>query len=170
MEQVINKARGVFIWVRLVVDILAKGVRDGTPLAVLQDTVSQLPEELKDLYSHTLRRIDSEYATEAYIMLQIALCSISPLPLAVFIQCASYARKHQLDEPASFEDMTRHLTSRSGGLLETVSHEQGDDVPSEVEEVIDISSSESGTGSITANDLSKNPETTYDTVVVQFIH
>ena len=121
VELVTNKARGVFIWVKLVVDMLSKGFRDGTPLLVLQETVSQLPEELRDLYSHTLRRIDSEYAEKAYIMLQIALCSISPLPLRDFIQSIVYTSQREQASCGSFNDMIRLLTSRSGGLLEAVS-------------------------------------------------
>lgn len=83
--QVTNKAHGVFIWVRLVVDLLAKGLRDGSSLKVLEKRLAEMPEELKDLYAHTLRRIEPSYADEAHIMLQIALCALSPLHLDTFV-------------------------------------------------------------------------------------
>ena len=106
-----------------------KGVRDGTPLSILEDRVSEMPQELEDLYLHTLRKVQVEYAKEAYIMLQIALCSLSPLPLATFNKCTNYARWNQIhDDDASQEDMLRYLSSRSGGLLEAVRRDSGDSV------------------------------------------
>lgn len=75
VDPVAEKALGVFIWVRLVANLLSKGIRDGTPYAALEDKVTRMPRELKDLYADTLRRIEVEYTSEAYIMLQIVLCS-----------------------------------------------------------------------------------------------
>ncbi|TVY26816.1 Protein SERAC1 [Lachnellula hyalina] len=116
-ENVNAKAHGVFIWVRIVVDELVKGVRDGTALSLLERKVSDMPEELEDLYRHTLERIEPEYADEAYIMLQIALCSLSPLPLQTFIKCTSVIKSEGYYNSSEAE-MLRQLISRSGGLLE----------------------------------------------------
>ena len=69
IELVTNRALGVFIWVRLVVNLLVKGIRDGTPLTTLEIIARDLPQELKDLYAHTLKRIEPVYTTEAYIIL-----------------------------------------------------------------------------------------------------
>lgn len=118
-EHVTAKAHGVFIWVRIVVDELAKGVRDGTALSLLEEKVSDMPEELGDLYRHTLERIEPEYTEEAYIMLQIALCSLSPLPLQTFIRCTSIIKLGEHYDSSEAE-MFRQLISRSGGLLETI--------------------------------------------------
>ena len=118
-EQVTNRARGVFIWVRLVVAELAKGIRDGTPLVELEDQLSKMPQELKDLYINTLKRVEPEYHEETHIMLQIALCSFSPLPLKKFLQCTFYSRRNKaLKDCGTEHEMLRYLTSRSGGLLE----------------------------------------------------
>lgn len=120
-EQVTDRARGVFIWVRLVVKELAKGIRDGTPLVELEDQLSKMPQELKELYINTLRRIEPEYQDEMHIMLQIALCSFSPLPLKAFLQCTFYSKRNEeLEDCGTKEEMLRRLTSRSGGLLEAV--------------------------------------------------
>jgi hypothetical protein len=120
-EQVTDRARGVFIWVRLVVKELAKGIRDGTPLVELEDQLSKMPQELKELYINTLRRIEPEYQDEMHIMLQIALCSFSPLPLKAFLQCTFYSKRNEeLEDCGTEEEMLRRLTSRSGGLLEAV--------------------------------------------------
>ncbi|CZR69613.1 uncharacterized protein PAC_19513 [Phialocephala subalpina] len=120
VQQVTNKAHGVFIWVRLVVDLLAKDSRDGSSPRELEQRLAETPEELRDLYAHTLRRIDPAYAEEAHIMLQIALCALSPLPLETFVNAASVALRDENPESQSREAMLLRLNSRSGGLLEAV--------------------------------------------------
>ena len=134
IELVTNRALGVFIWVKLVVDLLVKGIRDGTPLTTLEIIARDLPQELKDLYAHTLKRIEPGYATEAYIMLQITLCTLVPLPLASFMGSVDFNYKqllqssrpqqHRLGELSlkdSISSPARRLASRCGGLLEIVS-------------------------------------------------
>jgi len=137
-DLVAERALGVFIWVRLVVDLLSKGIRDGTPYVALEDQVAKMPRELKDLYANTLRRVDPGYSTEAYIMLQMALCSLVPLPARSFMASLDFVQRSyrwprsddaRLKDPTTlgiydFENgaprswnMSR-LASRSGGLLE----------------------------------------------------
>ena len=151
IELVTKRALGVFIWVRLVVDLLSKGFRDGTPYSTLEEQVNRMPQELKELYADTLRRIEPGYASEAYIMLQMAVCSLIPLPLNTFMACldinyhtrygvASESKGNfgrdlfgfdgiltnslKVAEQTSKEPTTAmksRLISRSGGLLEIVS-------------------------------------------------
>ena len=134
IELVTERALGVFIWVRLVVDLLVKGIRDGTPLTTLEIIARDLPQELKDLYAHTLKRIEPGYATEAYIMLQITLYTLVPLPLASFMGSVDFNYKQllqssrpqqhrlgELDLKDSISSPARRLASRCGGLLEIVS-------------------------------------------------
>ena len=111
------------------VDLLSKGIRDGTPYQKLEDQIMQMPQELKDLYADTLRRIEPDYSTEAYVMLQVALCSLTSLPLSAFMKCIDHVmgdvdtsglRGPESNAPKVFfllSDRNR-LESRSGGLLE----------------------------------------------------
>jgi hypothetical protein len=162
-SHVTTKARGVFIWVRIVVDELVKGIRDGTPISLLEEKVTQMPEELSDLYRHTLERIESEYAEESYIMLQITLCSLSPLPLDMFMGCVSLSRWQEVHE-ATEAEMMRQLISRSGGLLEILSTAP----PLGTETSSNESGSEDGQVSDSTWSMERRPyvETTY----IQFIH
>ena len=137
---VARRASGVFIWVRLVVDMLAKGIQDGTPHRTLEEKVNKIPQELRDLYADTLRRIEPEYSSEAFIMLQTTLCSFEPLPLKVlmFISdmnthlCGSDKNdmfpNHYPGDPAqrSTSSQKSRLASRSGGLLEVVQRDQSE--------------------------------------------
>lgn len=85
VNHVADKAFGVFIWVRLVMDLISKGARDGTPYPVLEEMASQMPQELEELYADTLRRVEPDYSVEAYRMLQITLCSLVPLSVEDFV-------------------------------------------------------------------------------------
>jgi hypothetical protein len=120
-------AHGVFIWVRIVVEEIANGVRSRTPLFVLEETLAHMPKELKDLYEHTLERIETGHAEEAFVMLQIALCALSPLPLVTFLNATSFTvwGKYSAPGEESEDDMIRRVVSRSGGLLEVVTGSVG---------------------------------------------
>ena len=135
---VATRASGVFIWVRLVVDLLAKGIQDGTPHRTLEEKVNKIPQELRDLYADTLRRIEAEYSPEAFIMLQTALCSFEPLPLKIFMaildinlvyheEYRDYKDAVTLASDRMEQSTSSHksrLASRSGGLLELVQRDQ----------------------------------------------
>lgn len=77
-----SRVLGVFIWVRLVVNELVQGIRDG----------STIPNEASVIYSPGASRFiyaEPQYAKEAYVMLQITLCNRSPLTLLEFTRCAN---------------------------------------------------------------------------------
>ncbi|KAL8678393.1 MAG: hypothetical protein Q9186_005235 [Xanthomendoza sp. 1 TL-2023] len=131
-EQITTKAQGVFIWVRLVVDQLVKSIRDGTPYKTLRRMIAETPEELQDLYDNTLCRIDPGYANETYVMFQLVLCSIEPLPLDTVVKATEMSLDRYLNDNnnqrtnasgkvsdnLSTEGLLRWLISRGGGLLE----------------------------------------------------
>ena len=131
---VATRASGVFIWVRLVVDLLAKGIQDGTPYRTLKEKVNKIPQELRDLYADTLRRIEPEYSSEAFIMLQTTLCSFEPLPLEVLMYISDVNSDSARLDPAWYGDLPEEstssqksrLASRSGGLLEAVQRDQSE--------------------------------------------
>ncbi|KAI4195526.1 MAG: hypothetical protein LQ350_007159 [Teloschistes chrysophthalmus] len=124
-EQITAKAQGVFIWVRLVTEHVAKNIRDGTPYQTLEGTVAAMPEELEDLYYHTVARIDAEYTNEAHIIFQMVLCSVEPLTLETLFHASRYSSRLYLHDDKSDEtpDMypeqsLRWLMSRGGGILD----------------------------------------------------
>ena len=56
-RQITLKALGVFIWVRLVVEQLAKDIRNGALHTTLEERVNEMPQELEQLYADILRRL-----------------------------------------------------------------------------------------------------------------
>jgi hypothetical protein len=71
VAQLIDKAEGVFLWVKLVVKSLLKGLsqRDGIPQ--LLKRLDAFPSDLELLYGHMLSLIDPIYMEEGSILFQV---------------------------------------------------------------------------------------------------
>ena len=117
ISTITEKALGVFIWVRIVVDEVCSGIRDGTPFFILEGLVSNMPEELEELYARALSRVQPNHVLESHVLLQLALSAVSPLSLGVLRDCTLSAIYGQMDPGA---DELFWLASRSGGLLEAI--------------------------------------------------
>jgi hypothetical protein len=126
-NQIRRKARGVFIWVKLVVGEISRGIRDGTPLFVLKEKISSMPEELENLYTRTIQRIEPAYKQEAIHMFEIAFAALRPLPLTLFLDVVDYhlydmpvPNNHHIHASELADSMQLRLISRTGGLLEII--------------------------------------------------
>ena len=122
---VTNKAHGVFIWVRIVVDFLHRNIIDGTPYDKLQLYLDSLPDELKDLYEQTMRRIPPDYALETLVACRILLVSLSQITLRT-LHCATTACINAFYEKTTHDRELSWLRSRTGGLVEIIEGEVGD--------------------------------------------
>ncbi|ERF76557.1 hypothetical protein EPUS_05830 [Endocarpon pusillum Z07020] len=128
-EDLIQKAQGVFLWVRLVVDELIDGLCEGDSIEELQSLLSETPTELKELYTRAIRRVSrtspsllSTMRYEAYVMFQIATHCPRPFSLYHFLSAALFVTTNKgiyTDlQTLSESQMERRLYSRSAGLLE----------------------------------------------------
>ncbi len=129
VENVIEKAEGVFLWVRLVSDELIEGLCEGDNIEELKDLLSGIPSELEELYTRTLRRPNrtqlrapakSKY--ERYVMFQIVKCCYSHFPLYELLAASLFLTTGKGTYPdlqsLSWDQMERRLYSRSAGLLD----------------------------------------------------
>ncbi|KAI1348803.1 hypothetical protein F5Y01DRAFT_206322 [Xylaria sp. FL0043] len=122
-EQIASRAKGVFVWVRVVVENLRQQIVDGTPVNRLNYILRSYPTELDELYEYTIRRIPKEYRRETEVALKVVLNSRVQLDLGelytICLICIGKADPEDTelpDVPASW------LASRCGGLIEIVSH------------------------------------------------
>lgn len=118
-----SRAKGVFIWVRVVVDNLRQEIIDGTPIESLQKSLHQYPTELDDMYKLTLQRIAPAYRPESLILFKTILASRVPLAiLGVYAAtCICQGTLMPDDGPTeSLDVITTWLASRSGGLIDIV--------------------------------------------------
>ncbi len=129
VENVIEKAEGVFLWVRLVSDELIEGLCEGDSIEELKDLLSGIPSELEELYTRTLRRpnraqlrVPAKSNYERYVMFQIVKCCYRPLSLYELRAASLFLTTGRGTYPdlqrLSWDQMERRLYSRSAGLLD----------------------------------------------------
>lgn len=128
-ERLLDRAEGVFLWVRLMLDTLLDQLQDGASMKHLKELQAALPTELEKLYVALLGRIKPDFRQECYIMLEILLRSDRTLSVYEFWdaeQCAlggprktNYHTcglwpKYDVD----VDTVARRVRSRCGGLIE----------------------------------------------------
>jgi hypothetical protein len=137
VQEIVDKARGVFLWVKLVVAELIEGICEGDSIIELRRLLLVIPPELGGLYLRALNRpsrrslppaIKKRQKYERWIMFQIALCVPHPLSLESFMMATSFNTQdlsgtsllHEIMlHKLSGEEMCRRLAVRSAGLLDT---------------------------------------------------
>jgi hypothetical protein len=141
-QEILEKADGVFLWVRLVVQSLLNGIRNKDELSDLWERLRLMPRELEPLYSRLWELIDPVYLAWVSKTLQIlrtnhdlgqepfgksspAKEGVKPLTVQAFF----FAIKEDFDEATSksctgkwldarCEDIWVRLTARCAGLVE----------------------------------------------------
>ena len=130
-ENVIKKAQGVFLWVKLVIEELIEGLREGDSFEELDDLLDSIPTELSELYTRALRRnrrnsliASTKSKEEAYIMFQIASSWFSPFDIYQFLSASLFLLTGRSSYPElqrlSAQQLRHRLYSRSAGLLEAL--------------------------------------------------
>ncbi|PVH83512.1 hypothetical protein DL98DRAFT_486297 [Cadophora sp. DSE1049] len=76
IQEIVDGAQGVFLWVKLVVRSLLSGLSNVDSISILRKRLMGLPKDLGDLYSHMLySRIDTFYMEKASEMFQMLRAS-----------------------------------------------------------------------------------------------
>ncbi|KAH7308593.1 prion-inhibition and propagation-domain-containing protein [Stachybotrys elegans] len=136
VEELTEKAAGVFLWVVLACRSLLDGFAAYDSTAELLHRLNELPPELDDLFQHMLNQVEPRYREQAAKTLKICYqrqitwgyrdetASVYTLPLAIFDSCGfscSSTPLRQLSlsgQRAICVPMEGRLRSRCGGLLE----------------------------------------------------
>lgn len=127
VEDTVNRAEGVFLWVKLVVKALVEGLSSGDRLSELQETLKTLPKDLSQLLQAIWNRIDARYHEEAIQLFQLREASFKidiPLHRDVLFLCdKEYSIDISYEEIMSvtrgaLQRVNRRLSSRTKGLLE----------------------------------------------------
>jgi len=134
-NEVTKRAKGVFIWVKLVVQELVEGIIDGSSISQLRQRLESIPMELDALYTRILEKRKPEHVFEMYIMSQILLCSRKSVSLPSLMAITDLALPGIVVETTSTHRMRQRLSSRCGGLLEI--YEETDDEETDDEETDD---------------------------------
>jgi hypothetical protein len=130
-DDITAKASGVFLWVRLAVQSLLRGIANGDRVIDLTRRLQDLPEDLEVLFHKILDSVDPAYRLHSAQLFQIHRTA-SESDGGVSLLRFSYADDDDgalwddKDKPLSREEfvyqvksMDRRLDSRTKGLLET---------------------------------------------------
>lgn len=130
VEEVVNKAQGVFLWVYLVVKSLLEGVRYADTLEDLKARLDAFPRDLEDFFRHMLDDIPKIYLRKTSQMFRMATTAGAPMPLMIYSftddidadpTFALKAKRRSMPHPEidkRNEELPLRLDGRSKGLLE----------------------------------------------------
>jgi hypothetical protein len=134
--QVVVKASGVFLWVKLVVHSLLEGILNYDRGVDLERRLDELPEDLNDLYWHMLDRVKPVwYLEEGFRLLLMVQSAFTPLTLqrVAFAELILPAKDSDLSDmtierqQALCRSMAGRIKSRCLGLLEIVDGTESND-------------------------------------------
>jgi hypothetical protein len=152
IKEIVEKAKGVFVWVKLVVQSLLNGIRNQDDISDLWARLRLLPEEIRPLYSRLLDLIEPIYVTWTSKAFQIVRhvqdLSINPfrdgflgnsgvklLSAGSFWLAMNPDIDHgDLDDPSGqkyirgLKRIQMQLTARCAGMLEISNSKSGDHV------------------------------------------
>ncbi|KAK3331711.1 hypothetical protein B0T19DRAFT_85724 [Cercophora scortea] len=137
VQEVVRKSCGVFLWVRLVTDLILDGYANGDDMTRLKKTIDSAPERLfgkTGLYMKMMRLVRKDYLLESSRMFQLVRAAHNPLSFTTM----TFALRSYKDQQPNFgwvidaptdsdtspemsidrEAFRKQVKSRSGGLLE----------------------------------------------------
>jgi hypothetical protein len=134
ITEIVEKANGVYLWVKLVVRSLLQGLQNRDEILDLRRRVRNLPDDLASLYTVMLYQVEPMYRQQASQIFQVyhamvtvegSKANISPLDLELGITATSEvalsSKLKLIDKNEIFsrcERMDALLKSRCAGLLE----------------------------------------------------
>lgn len=125
--EITQKSYGVFLWVRLVVASLLRGISNGDRVSDLQRRLTEIPEDLDTLFRSLLFSVEPFYQEHMCQLFRICRAAgrITIFNLALADEEIGQPWAEVKQQPWSQEEisfkvrtMTRRLESRSKGLLE----------------------------------------------------
>ena len=128
VENIVSKASGVFLWVRLVVSSLLAGVGHGDRIVDLQNRLDLLPPELEQLYDKMLDSVDVFYLEHSAQLFKLVEESLEPPSVLLMSFTDEESVELSLKRPIMpisqkeaalrVDTMRRRLNACTKGLLE----------------------------------------------------
>lgn len=130
VEDVVQRAQGVFLWVFLVVRSLKSGLAYADRLSDLQRRIETLPPDLESFFRHILQSVDEFYREQSSEIFLLSAHATGPLPAVIFsamdeidenpseLLSLSLTTQNLGDVEEWRDCMARRLDARTKGLLE----------------------------------------------------
>lgn len=126
-NKIVNRASGVLLWVQLVASDLYQSLCDGSSILELHSLLDDLPDELNDMYTSMLGRVDGRYLKETAYFFRLQQRTRHALTLFELSEVTKEVSE-RIERPvgavpwetvfSEYEMMLSRLMSRCGGLLE----------------------------------------------------
>lgn len=122
LSEIVRRAKGVFLWAKLVSTDLIKAYHEGASFAELHPLVLGFPEELEDYYTRIVDRLPQSRRFEAFAMLEVVARYEGTLNANDFTEALRCALSETFSVWPTFEaeKTIRHVRDYTGGLLEVV--------------------------------------------------
>lgn len=128
LTDIVEKSKGVFLWVSVVVRLLLENLSEGDKVADLRKTLANLPDDLRQLFDHIWASIDPKYHSEASRFFQM-MTAAEECDMTVYCLTLYFADD---DVPVDMDvnkvfgsflkdallTVQRRLSSRTRGILE----------------------------------------------------
>lgn len=130
VDEVVEKAKGVFLWVVLVVRSLTSGLQNADRIMDLQRRLRHFPSSLEEYFQHMLDNIDNIYRQQTAQTFLLALQASEPLSLMTYAMVdeleinPSYALNLEIERMSSADIDSKHsvmkfrINARCMDLLE----------------------------------------------------
>ncbi|KAI9691965.1 MAG: hypothetical protein M1820_009643 [Bogoriella megaspora] len=133
VQELTEKAKGVFLWVFLVVKELLKSVENDDNIRDLRRRLQSLPSDLEEYFQLIFHSIDPFYQKQTSQILQLCVRAQAPLPVVAFSifdhEDPDYAIKAEIEDADYYETLAmqarlrRRLSGRCKDLIE-VTHDE----------------------------------------------
>lgn len=124
LYNIARKAQGVFLWVKMVVRAVIKGLRSHDSLEQLRTRVESMPSDIEALYAQMLNNVEVAHRKEAALLFQMAIHGFTKSLLDVtFVLCHEIYHVPVVSgqSAVSFSLQTRERVPTVGaGLLEVI--------------------------------------------------
>lgn len=128
LAEIVEKSKGVFLWVSVVVRLLLENLSEGDKVADLRKTLAHLADDVRQLFDHIWASIDPKYYSEALQYCQM-MTAAEECGMTVYCLCLYFADD---DIPIDMDinkvfisflidalsSVQRRLSSRTRGILE----------------------------------------------------
>ena len=127
VSTIVDRAEGVFLWVKLVTESLVDAGPDATTLQ-LEQLLQALPDGLEELYERTIERTPGSSRLEVFIVIEIINRTLEPMTVLevvlaancalskTFQDCLDATRKRLSD--MDFQQEALRLKNLCGGLID----------------------------------------------------
>ena len=137
-DEIIEKAEGVFLWVRLVVRDLLQCLRNRDGIKDLHRRLRSMPSDLKAFLESMFNRLDDFYIEEAVVLFRVALAAwkrFTLLRYSLVLQAKTVdpvsipiKMRSRTEIVSKCEDAEWQLNSRCQGLLEVITRSSKKDM------------------------------------------